>query len=337
MIADLARQFVLVRLTNMRGVNLNVFDFDHDLTWMAFFLNADEHVYGRFGGRDADSADKYSSLKGLRHAMRAALDAHQRSLLAPQARVARKPFTVEQYQAARQRATASCIHCHHVHEMRRADRQAAGEWRREDEWIYPPPENLGFSVDPDQGDRVRCVAPDRAAARLGLRIGDHLRHVNGWPVASFADVQYALHRAPAQGQIEVIWRRGDHILQGKMTLPNHWRQADVSWRWSLRTLDPYPAVFGEDLSTQEKKELRLREDQLAFRQASFVPAAARRAGIQANDVIVGFNHRYPAMTARQFQAYVRLHFQVGDRVVLHIQRAGQRLDIPMTLERRPPI
>ena len=76
-IADLAREFILVRLVNMRGVNLNVFDFDYDLTWAAFLMNAEEKIYGRFGGRDPDSPDRYLTLAGLKYALRAALAAHR--------------------------------------------------------------------------------------------------------------------------------------------------------------------------------------------------------------------------------------------------------------------
>jgi len=67
---------VLVRIINMRGVNLNVFTFDYDLTWMSFFMTADDQVLGRFGGRDAASPDTYLTLAGLKHAMRSALAAH---------------------------------------------------------------------------------------------------------------------------------------------------------------------------------------------------------------------------------------------------------------------
>ena len=48
----MAGDFVLVRILNMRGVNLNVFDFDYDMTWAALFLNAQEKVLGRYGSRD---------------------------------------------------------------------------------------------------------------------------------------------------------------------------------------------------------------------------------------------------------------------------------------------
>src|SRR5690242_16460520 len=140
----------------MRGVNLDVFAFDYDLTWAAFFLNADEKVYGRFGGRDAESPDKYLTLPGLKHAMRAALAAHKVELPRP----AGEPKTarvVEQYAAARRLRTGACIHCHQVYDFRREELKSAGKWSLDDVWVYPPPENVGLSVNPDRGDRVKSV------------------------------------------------------------------------------------------------------------------------------------------------------------------------------------
>ena len=63
-----------VRLPRLDGVDLNLFQFDFDLTMMIFFLNADEHIYGRYGGRDGKNPDGRHSLAGLRYAMQAALD-----------------------------------------------------------------------------------------------------------------------------------------------------------------------------------------------------------------------------------------------------------------------
>ena len=76
-IADLAGEFVLVRLTSMRGVNLDVFDFDFDLTLAAFFVSPNEKVYGRYGSRDATSPDSRVSLAGLHYAMTEALAVHR--------------------------------------------------------------------------------------------------------------------------------------------------------------------------------------------------------------------------------------------------------------------
>ena len=121
-IAGAARQFVLLRLTNMRGVDLDLFEFDYDLTWMAFFLNAEGKVYGRFGGRDPDSATKYLRLPALRHALEKALAAHRQG--PPDARPdADRPIrTVEQYPAAG--------YCSTVRTLRRASERGPGGSRR---------------------------------------------------------------------------------------------------------------------------------------------------------------------------------------------------------------
>ena len=190
----------------MRGVNLALFDFDYDLTWAAFFLNAREKVYGRYGGRDADSAEGQVSLEGLRYAMQSALATHRRD---PDARPA-SPLgrrTVEQFRSIARLPSGSCVHCHQVYDLRREDRQADGSWRLDDVWVYPRPENVGLTLDVDQGDRVQCVTGGSPAERAGLRAGDVLASVNGLPVASIADVQYGLHRAPLRREIAVVWSR----------------------------------------------------------------------------------------------------------------------------------
>jgi S1-C subfamily serine protease len=155
--------------------------------------------------------------------------------------------------------------------------------------------------------------------------------VNGVPVASFADLQYALHRAPARGSVPVAWERAGKPHTGRLELADGWRKTDVSWRWSLRGLQPEPCVDGADLTPREKQELGLGAKQLAFRQGPFVTPPARHAGVQINDVIVGVDGRRLEMTARQFGAYVRLHYRPGDEVRLNVLRAGKRLELTLKL------
>ena len=70
---------------------------------------------------------------------------------------------------------------------------------------------------------------------------------------------------------------------------------------------------------------------LAFRQGNFVPPAAKTAGIQANDIILGIDGKMLEMTMLQFNAFIRLNYKVGDRVTYNVVRDGKRLDIPTTL------
>jgi serine protease Do len=318
----------------MRGVDLDLFDFDYDLTWMGFFLHPDGTVYGRYGGRDADSADSRVSLAGLRYALETALARHRRGETHPPPQT-KPPRTAEQYPAARRLPEHACIHCHQVYDLRRESLQAAGQWRLDELWVYPLPENIGLTLDLDRGDRIACVAANSPAARAGIQAGDRLLTIDNRPIASFADVQYALHRAPKQGTLPITWQHGKETYKSELTLAEGWRKTDLSWRWSLRGVDPPPWVHGDDLSPDEKKALGLSAKRLAFRQGPFVSEPARRAGIRQNDIILGVDGKPLEMTQRQFGAYIRLNYRVGDRVIYNILRRGQRLDLPLTLEGRP--
>src|SRR5436190_1129140 len=108
---------------------------------MGLFVSADGKVHGRYGGRDAGSAESRLSLLGLRHALQAALAAHRREPKAPAPPARGRPLLAEEYPAAKLMNKGSCIHCHQVNEFRRAQRQEAGTWKREEVWSYPLPEN----------------------------------------------------------------------------------------------------------------------------------------------------------------------------------------------------
>jgi hypothetical protein len=325
---------VLVRLTRMRQVDLDLFDFDYDLTWMGFFLAPDGRVLGRYGGRDPESPDSRVSLAGLRHAMHRALARHRAGQPADSPVRNGRSRTVEDFSAASRLSRTACVHCHQVYDLRRESLEAAGKWRLDEVWVYPMPENVGMTLAVDDGDRLARVKAGSAADKAGLRQGDRLLSVNGHPVASFADVQYALHRAPARGKLGVTWARGTTALKGQLVLPEGWRRTDVSWRWSLRGLNPSPWVGGDDLTVAEKKALGLAPTRLAFRQSGFVSEPARQAGIRPGDVVVGIDGKPLHLTARQFAAHVRLAYKVGDRVTYNLLRDGKPLDATLTLRRR---
>jgi serine protease Do len=318
----------------MRGVDLDLFDFDYDLTWMAFFLHPDGIVYGRYGGRDAVSADSRVSLAGLRYALKAALARHRRRETRRPAPEAKPTRTVDQYAATRRLPQRACIHCHQVYDLRRQSLQAERKWRLDELWVYPPPENIGITLDIDRGDRIARVADHSPAAHAGIQAGDRLLHVNGQSITSFADAQYALHRAPARGMLTIAWQHEDQTRKADLPLEQGWRKTDLSWRWSLRGVDPPPWVHGDDLLAEEKQALGLTAKRLAFRQGPFVSEPARQAGIRQNDIILGVDGKELEMSERQLGAYIRLNYRVGDRVTYNILRRGKRLDMTLTLRGR---
>ncbi len=323
----------------MRGVDLDLFDFDYDLTWMGFFLDANGTIHGRYGGRDAASAESRVSLRGLRYALEAALERHRQARLrctqtGEGEEKEKQPRTVERYPAVRRLPERACIHCHQVYDLRRESLQAKGKWRLDDLWVYPLPENIGLTLECDRGDFVSRVAADSPAHRIGVRAGDRLREVNGESISSFADLQYVLHRAPAKGTLALSWLHGEKTRKEELTLAEGWKKTDLSWRWSLRGVDPPPWVRGDDLTDTEKKKMGLGPRQLAFRQGPFVSEPARQAGIRQNDIVVGVDGKKLELSERQFGAYIRLNYRVGDRVTYNILREGKRVDIPLLLRGR---
>jgi hypothetical protein len=319
----------LLRIGNMRGVDLSIFDVDFDLSWNALFLAPDASVLGRFGGRDADTPTKYQTLSGLKYSLQAALDRHRNEKAAKP--TPRKASFAEDYPAAAKRPDNACIHCHHVHEFRRDALQRAGKWSLDNVWIYPQPENLGLSLDPDQGDRVVRVRPDSPADKLGVQANDVIRRIDDLPIASVADVQFALQQAPKSGTLTIAWQRHQQLRQGKLALADGWRKTDVSWRWSLKSMSPNPSIIGEDLDADTRKSLGLVPNQLAYRHMNFLTPAARHAGLRANDIIIGIGEQTLTMSARQFETHIRLTYRVGEEIALKVLRDKEIVTLKLKL------
>ncbi len=311
------------------GHDLNYFEFDMDLTWTAFFLNADGHIYGRFGGRDGKGPDTRNSLLGLRFAMESVLAEHRQNpnqkgpTLGP-------PLIIEKVPAAK--SARGCIHCHQAKEILRAEDIDLGKFQRESLWVYPLPENVGITLDKDQGNRVEKVLPDSPAAKVGVQPGDLLRTLNNRTIRSFADASHALHQAPAKGNMPISWTHQGREQSAVLALAHGWRKTNYTWRPSIIDLLPSLAVFGDDLSPDEKKTIGLSPTQLAFRQETDIHPQAKKAGVLPGDIIVGIDKLHPDMDAEKFLGYVRQTYLIGDRIVIHAIRAGQKIDIPMTLK-----
>ena len=67
-----------MRVTRLSGIDLNRFTFDMDVTWNAFFTDANLNVYSRYGGRDGGEPDERMSVSSLLRTMDEVLAEHQR-------------------------------------------------------------------------------------------------------------------------------------------------------------------------------------------------------------------------------------------------------------------
>lgn len=327
-IKDLADQFIRVRLTRIDDYDLNIFEFDYDLTFTVFFLNAEDRVYARYGGRDAGSPDSQQSLNGLRYTMRSVLEMHQRA--------ARQfaPRAAEKAQYARDVTGwygGGCMHCHQVKEAINEKFERQGKWTRDLAWRFPLTENIGLRLEVDRGNVVEAVLPNTPCGNVGLEPGDLLETMGNVPIHSIADAQFALDKAPATGTIDVSWLRGSERFTATIGLGPDWKKSDLTWRASVRgRLVPSLPLSGEDLKADERHGLGLSDTQLAFR-AARLRDRAKDAGFQAGDVVVALNDKTLDMTVAQFRQYVRREFLVGDSITLTVLRDGGALPIPLTL------
>lgn len=318
-------------MTRIDNLDLNLFDFDYDLTMMIFFLDADEKVYARYGGRDSKDADNRQSLAGLNYTMKSVLEMHGRAQKEYAPKAQEKPKYVQDIAGGRR--FGGCMHCHQVREVMNLSLQRAGQWTREMYWRYPLPENVGITLEVDRGNVVRRVADKSPAAEVGLKPGDIVRRLGGVPIHSFGDAQFALDRAPLTGWLDITWQRGSETLQGKLSLTEGWRKGDFSWRASMRHKVASARLYGTDLTAEEKTILGLSPTQLAFRQTEPVSQQARIAGIRSGDIIIAIDGQSPDLTVADFLGYVQSNYLIGDRVTITVLREGKRQNLTMTLTR----
>lgn len=333
----LSEKFVRVRAVRMNDVDLGLFQFDWDLTWAAFFLNAQGHVYARYGVRDEGGADRHVSVAGLKTVMQRALDAFAAEPDRKPAKWAPKPASAIAGLPSDLKSGGRCLHCHQVWQFTRVEelRGNVAAWKRVKADIprhYPLPRNLGFTLEVDRPEMVATVEAGSPAAKAGLAVGDALRTVNGTPVYSDADVSWVLHRDDGKGPITVEVQRGDGTQTLKVTGTGDWKARDISWRGSMWPIEPRPGFWGPDCSADEKAALKIPADELAAKVNGLAPGLpAAKAGLKVGDVVIEVAGKRQGLKSLGVQALIRLTYDDGDTVPLVVLRDGKPVRIALKL------
>lgn len=345
---ELIDEFVCVRLVKANGLDLTLFQFDYDLTFAVFFMNADKTVYGRFGTRSSvDDATKDISLQGLAASMQAALAIHQgypgnRESLAGKQAVASDYKTANDFPTLRGKygssldypgaVTKSCMHCHQVRDAERQVYRDDGQ-PIPDPLLFPNPlpDVVGLEFDPAEASTIARVAAGSSAASAGFEPGDKLVTLAGQPIISLADVQWVLHHAPASGNLAAVVNRNEQALTLQLPLVDDWRRGtDISWRvtsWPLRRMVTGGLLF-EPATAGQRRDANVDKSHMAL----FVKhvgqygahAAAMKAGFQKGDIVVRYDGRDENMSPSQLLAYGAQHTKPGQRVPVVVVRDGER-------------
>ena len=347
-VRDLAKdKFVSVRQVEMKGVNLSQFQFDHDLNWAAMFINADGTVYARYGTQSAEGSDAYNSIDGLVSTMNRVLELHaaypaNKAELAdklgkpkPVSSALEMPGLTNPGKYAQETTRSNCIHCHNIYDAEHTHAYSLGKWSIEMMWKYPLPDNIGLKIDRTSGVSVREVTPDSAAARADIKVGEDIVRMNGQRITSIADMQWVLHHLPGTDTTVTVEssKPGKHEL----TLAAGWRKNDFSWRGSMWNVPPRLQVWLPELTSEQKATLGLSESDspLEVRWINKQGKGGQQAyadGLREKDVVLALaGEPIRNMNSSQFSSHIKLHYSVGDTLLLTVLREEKKVELKITL------
>lgn len=329
----LAEQYVRVRVVRMQGVDLNLFQFDYDLTWAAFLMNAHGHVYARYGARKDKDAEGLMSLEGFKTVLRKGLEIHRTEKDRKPATWTPKTHESLRSLPANLKSGKNCMHCHQAYDYLWRD-DPSFEKKRATE-LYPLPENLGMTFDAARGNVVASVDPKGPAAQAGIKAKDAVVAINGVRVLSVADASWALHNAPKGDPIKVELARGEV----KVVPAGDWRARDISWRGSMWGLRPSPGFGGRPLKDGDLQAAGLRPGTFAFRVDYLVTwgdEAARgqnamKAGIKKGDIVVSAGGKSSFASELDFQSWFRLTQKPGTEIEIGVLRVGKVVKIRLPI------
>jgi hypothetical protein len=336
----------------MNRVDIARFEFDFDTTWSAFFTDSKLRIYSRYGGRDEHEPEARLSKSSLLQTMREVLAAHRGPAnTETQPRAPQAPREIPRWQPEPakgftpldipllRRGHQGCVHCHQIREYSLLQAYHDGVFRRELLFPYPLPESIGIDVDRAHGHRV-AVVREPSPATGHLRPGDVLVQCEDVPIRSEFDLRWALHRLPeTTSHIRLIVERpasadaansedAKTLLEVKLSLPRDWRQSELRWRKSSRSV---PADWGfraAALAKFERRDLGLPETGMAIRVLSIRSRGlVTSLGLQKGDIIVALAGDSKERSLEQLRSDILRQAGPGDSVQLTVRRDGELLEL----------
>ena len=330
----------------MNGVDLRRFDFDFDTTWAAFFLDPELNIYSRYGGRDErEPADRLSK-ESLLSTMDEVLKTHRQLRGAPGAAYRQQldqrfrknviqiddpPDRPEDIPLLKQ-SHQGCIHCHQVQEYRLLQAASDQTFNRKMLFQWPLPESIGIQLDPKDGVTISEIEPKSAAAAGNLKPGDAISFANGFPVRSEFDLRWVLARHTADDKLALEVQRGGSISLIKLGIPlsknGTWRETELGWRKSLRSVPVEFGFRGYALTRSPRKPLGIGPDALAIKIVAVRDIGlAKSLQIQKGDVVVALGDQSENREIDQLFSDILRQSTPGSAVTMSVMRDGERITL----------
>jgi serine protease Do len=325
-------QYVCVRITRMDNVDVGLFDRDWNNAIYFFLMNADDQIYMRFGGRDAQSADTYLNLNSLELALKKGLDLHRQYQNGELKKTERpKPFFPREIPLLVERTFKQnqCVECHLIGDYQNLQREQNGTLDKLTT-LYRSPDikTIGIYLDVPQGLLVKDA--QGAVQAAGMKAGDRIAALDGTAVWTFGDLQYRYDKVNRRAdKIQITVDRSGQSVDLAVALPPRWWWTNLTFRQS--SVEPRPYFEDRPLTDEEKRKQGLKPDSFAS-QVKYVAEFSRimkTHELKVGDVIAavdGVDHDEFANTAELF---IKLRKVPGDSVTLDVIRDGKRLQMPL--------
>lgn len=322
-----------------------LFQFDYDMSFAMFFMNADKTIYGRFGTRNgnAEESDDEISLEGLRESMQAALalhkgfDKYRSRLIAkagnppPQKTPLDFPDLGKKFgknvDYNNPKVATTCLHCHMIHgETRKQLRKGREPFPEPVLYPWPMPDTIGMHMDPKKRSTVKKVLPDSIASKAGVQPKDVILAFNHQPIISTADLQFVLHNAGESTRLPLVIRRGGRSLQLTLQLQPAWRRTgDIKWRvstWDLRRM----ALGGMVLKRAENNHSGHMELEVTHVGKYGDHRRAMQAGVRKGDTVVGIAGLTSNIREQDVIHHILHNTQPGDYIDVRVKRSDRTID-----------
>ncbi|MFT5153328.1 MAG: hypothetical protein ACI841_003328 [Planctomycetota bacterium] len=340
-----------LRVTDMRGVDLERFPFDFDLTFAALTMHPDGRVYHRYGGRDERDPDHWLTLASFKRVLEQSEQDHRayaqsltglvrKPAMGPKTS---KPLHIEGVPSYKKRDKGACIHCHSVLPALYEEQIKLGSWTDMQRWRYSSPTRIGLDLDRDDQQLIVRIAAASPAAKAGLRVGDRLQSFGSAMVVTASDVMFQLDRFPADGgRLDVELKRGQQKVETALELEADWKRGtplEFSWRPFKWGLTPAPGFGGPQLD----RDALLRLDLITAGHSASLPFAMRvnylvtwgenrrygqavmQAGLRKGDIVLALAGKSDFASVNHFHSWWRLTREAGQTVAIEVLRGEKRL------------
>lgn len=231
-------------------------------------------------------------------------------------------------------ARNNCVHRHNIHNAEHEQLYREQKFSHDTLWRYPLPENIGLTIDPDDGLAIVGIKLGSTAAKSGLRAGDTLTRANDQLLTSIADLQWVLHNITnTDTDVTLQVKRGDQAIEKKIAINAGWKKTDISWRGSLWSLKPVLATWCAQMKKEDVKNCASAKGSMRLKYGGLTQVEPKkRAGLKKGDIIVGMENKPLRLTSQQFNMHMKLKYEVGEKLPLTLLRNGKRtqFDWPLT-------